>query len=64
MVQSGHVVLDAPIWEMVTADYMRDPVKPVLDGEPNYQDLCVNPVMCKNLVKQCINPKAVVDIGK
>jgi hypothetical protein len=28
---------------MVTADYMRDPVKPVLDGEPNYQDLCVDP---------------------
>jgi transposase InsO family protein len=24
----------------------------------------VRPVMCKNLVKQCINPKAVVDIGK
>ena len=43
MMQSGHVVLDTPIWEMVTADYMRDPVIPVLDGEPNYQDLPVDP---------------------
>lgn len=27
-----------PVWEMVEKDYQRHPVKPVLDGEPNYED--------------------------
>jgi hypothetical protein len=43
MWQSGHGVLDAPIWEMVEKDYNRIPTKPVLDGEPNYEDHPVDP---------------------
>ena len=43
MLQSGHVLLDAPNWQMVTADYRREPAKPVLDGEPNYEDHPVDP---------------------
>jgi hypothetical protein len=34
MWQSGHVLLDAPNWEMIRSDYVRRPSKPVLDGEP------------------------------
>ena len=43
MWQSGHHQQDAPNWEMITADYRRSPVKPVLDGEPNYEDHPINP---------------------
>ena len=43
MLQSGHVLLDAPTWEMITADYLRNPPKPVLDGEPNYEDHPIDP---------------------
>ena len=43
MLQSGHCLLDAPNWEMVRSDYGRTPVKPVLDGEPNYEDHPVDP---------------------
>ncbi len=38
MLQSGHVHLDMPNWEMITADYQRQPTKPVLDSEPCYED--------------------------
>lgn len=45
MMQSGHVLFDAPNWEMVAADYRRTPVKPVLDGEPNYEHHPVDPYL-------------------
>jgi hypothetical protein len=47
MWQSGHVLLDSPNWEMITSDYWRTPVKPVLDGEPNYEDHPVDPYQRK-----------------
>jgi hypothetical protein len=37
MMQNGHGV-GAPIWERMTRDYDRKPPKPVLDGEPLYED--------------------------
>jgi hypothetical protein len=43
MWQSGHHRQDTPNWEMIAADYRRTPVKPVLDGEPNYEDHPINP---------------------
>jgi hypothetical protein len=47
MLQSGHVLSDAPNWEMITSDYHRVPPKPVLDGEPNYEDHPVDPYLRK-----------------
>lgn len=38
MVQSGHARYDVPMWEWITRDFYATPVKPVLDGEPNYED--------------------------
>lgn len=43
MLQSGHSLLDAPNWEMIRSDYERQPSKPVLDAEPNYEDHPINP---------------------
>jgi len=43
MWQSGHLGLDAPAWEMIENDYNRTPIKPVLDGEPNYEDHPIDP---------------------
>jgi hypothetical protein len=43
MWQSGHSLVDAPTWEMITRDYNRLPVKPVLDAEPNYEDHPIDP---------------------
>lgn len=43
MWQSGHGMHDAPNWEMIAQDYALTPVKPVLDGEPCYEDHPVNP---------------------
>ena len=44
MLQSGHGSgRDTPAWEMVAADYRATPARPVLDGEPNYEDHPVNP---------------------
>ncbi len=45
MFQSGHVLLDTPNWEMLRADYERLPLKPVLDGEPNYEGHPVDPYL-------------------
>lgn len=45
MWQSGHVHIDAPNWEMVASDYRRQPSKPVLDGEPNYEDHPIDPFL-------------------
>jgi len=44
MAQSGHGGgPDVPIWEWVTHDLALEPAKPVLDGEPNYEDHPVKP---------------------
>ncbi|MFZ6028583.1 MAG: DUF4038 domain-containing protein [Chloroflexota bacterium] len=43
MWQSAHVLLDAPNWEMIRSDYERQPAKPVLDGEPCYEDHPIDP---------------------
>jgi hypothetical protein len=42
--QSGHGSgRDTPVWQAISADYAREPAKPVLDSEPNYEDHPVNP---------------------
>jgi hypothetical protein len=38
MIQSGHARKDIPVWEWIQRDRELKPVKPVLDGEPNYED--------------------------
>lgn len=44
MMQSGHGNgPDMPVWEMIEHDYNLTPTKPVLDGEPNYEDHPINP---------------------
>lgn len=44
MFQSGHGSgHDVPAWEWIVRDLTREPRKPVLDGEPNYEDHPVNP---------------------
>jgi hypothetical protein len=44
MMQSGHGGgHDVPVWEAVERDFLREPVKPTLDGEPNYEDHPVSP---------------------
>jgi len=45
MLQSGHCLADTPNWDMIRADYERRPVKPVLDGEPNYEHHPVDPYL-------------------
>lgn len=45
MLQSGHCLSDAPNWDMIRADYERTPVKPVLDGEPNYEHHPIDPYL-------------------
>jgi hypothetical protein len=45
MMQSGHCLVDTPNWEMIGADYTRLPVKPTLDGEPNYEDHPIDPYL-------------------
>lgn len=41
-IQSGHFRRDEPNYDLVSADYARAPVKPVMDGEPRYEDHAVN----------------------
>lgn len=44
LLQSGHGSgHDVPAWDWVVRELERDPRKPVLDGEPNYEDHPVNP---------------------
>ncbi len=43
MWQSGHADPDTANWAMIARDYARTPIKPVLDGEPCYEDHPVNP---------------------
>jgi hypothetical protein len=45
MMQSGHVLLDTPNWQMIEADYALTPAKPTLDGEPNYEDHPIDPFL-------------------
>jgi hypothetical protein len=42
MFQSGHAKKDNPVWEWVKRDREITPIKPVLDGEPNYEDHPIN----------------------
>ncbi len=42
MRQSGHGARDIDNGAQITTDYMREPVKPCLDGEPCYEDHPVN----------------------
>lgn len=44
MVQSAHNALNFPNYSFIEKDYMRLPAKPVLDGEPRYED---HPVLHK-----------------
>jgi hypothetical protein len=44
MQQSGHGAgHDVPVWETIMGDYNLTPIRPVLDGEPNYEDHPVSP---------------------
>jgi hypothetical protein len=42
MIQSGHGGINIKNYEFVQKDYALDPVKPVIDGEPRYEDHPVN----------------------
>ena len=42
MLQSGHAKKDNPVWDWIRRDRELMPVKPILDGEPNYEDHPVN----------------------
>jgi hypothetical protein len=41
-IQSAHFRRDEPNYDLVAADYARTPTKPVMDGEPRYEDHAVN----------------------
>ncbi len=43
MIQSGHAELDQPVWKNVWRDWRLQPSKPVIDGEPCYEDHPINP---------------------
>lgn len=43
IIQSGHAEQDQPVWRNVHRDWHLTPTKPVIDSEPNYEDLTVNP---------------------
>ena len=43
MIQTSHGRHDAPVWEFIRNDRNLLPVKPTLDGEPNYEDHPVKP---------------------
>lgn len=47
MLQSGHCLVDTPNWEMIRNDYNLTPIKPVLDGEPNYENHPIDPYLRK-----------------
>jgi Protein of unknown function (DUF4038)/Putative collagen-binding domain of a collagenase len=44
MLQTGHC-RDTPVWDMVSSDYKKYPVKPVINGENIYEEMpvCFNP---------------------
>lgn len=43
MIQSGHAELDQPVWKNIWRDWHLQPLKPVLDAEPCYEDHPINP---------------------
>jgi len=43
MIQSSHGRRDAPTWTLISRDLEKNPKKPSIDGEPNYEDHPVNP---------------------
>lgn len=43
MIQSGHWAAENPTWQWIEELYRLEPPKPVLDGEPNYEDHPVAP---------------------
>lgn len=42
MYQSGHLSADYPNYKAIASDYLKKPVKPVLDAEPRYEDSGIN----------------------
>lgn len=42
MIQSGHRARDLPNFETIAREYARTPAKPVVDGEPRYEDHPIN----------------------
>ncbi|MBB6635119.1 glycoside hydrolase family 140 protein [Cohnella thailandensis] len=42
MYQSGHLSVDYPNYEVIAADYLKQPVKPVIDAEPRYENSGIN----------------------
>ncbi|HET9434071.1 MAG TPA: glycoside hydrolase family 140 protein, partial [Chitinophagaceae bacterium] len=42
MLQSGHAKKDNPVWEWIKRDREIVPTKPIVDGEPNYEDHPIN----------------------
>jgi hypothetical protein len=42
MLQSGHGSRDLPTWGRIWTDYQKQPIKPTLDGEANYEDHPIN----------------------
>jgi hypothetical protein len=42
MIQSGHGYQNHPNYNHITSEYDRQPVKPVLDGEPRYEDIAIH----------------------
>jgi hypothetical protein len=42
MIQSGHHARPIPNYEMIEKDYRLQPVKPCMDGEPNYENHPIN----------------------
>jgi hypothetical protein len=42
MFQSGHAKKDNPVWDWVKKGRELTPTKPILDGEPNYEDHPIN----------------------
>ena len=42
MLQSGHAARDIKDFGMIWLDYQKKPIKPAVDGEPNYEDHPIN----------------------
>jgi hypothetical protein len=42
MLQSGHAARDILDWGMIWNDYQKQPIKPTVNGEPNYEDHPIN----------------------
>lgn len=42
MYQSGHLSADYPNYKVIASDYLKKPVKPVIDAEPRYEDSGIN----------------------